>query len=72
MKCCIIQDYRGLHSLLRQIICSSEKEVQIYLEIITYVPSNYAMDHPKFIILYYIFISNQKEESILAYMGLRI
>ena len=49
----------GLHCLLRQNL-SSEKEIQFYLETITYAPSIYTMDHPGFI------VSNQKEESISA------
>ena len=47
----------GIHCLLRQ-KRSSEKEIQLYLEIIACEPSIYTMDHPKFI------VSNQKEESI--------
>ena len=44
---------------------SSEKERQFYLEILACDPSNYTMDHPKFI------VSNKKEESIyIVYTGL--
>ena len=39
--------HQGLHCLLRQ-KRSSEKK-QFYLEIVTCDPSNYAMDHSKFI-----------------------
>ena len=51
--------HRGLHCLLRQ-KQFSEKEIQFYLEIITCGPSDYTMDHSKFI------VSNQKEDSIRA------
>ena len=51
--------HQGLHCLLRQ-KRSSEKTLQYYLENIKCEPSNYAMDHSKFI------KSIQKEESISA------
>ena len=41
--------HRGLHCLLRQ-TQSSEKEMQFYLEIITFILLIYMMDHPKFIV----------------------
>ena len=50
--------HQGLHCLLRQ-KQSSEREIQYILEIITYDPSIYALDHPKLI------LSNYKEESIV-------
>ena len=40
----------GLHCLLMQ-KQSSEKEIQFYLEIITWDPSIYMIDHPKLIVL---------------------
>ena len=48
--------HQGLHCLLRQKL-SSEKKLQLYLEIVTCEPSNYTMDHFKFV------ASIQKEES---------
>ena len=39
----------NLHSLLGQ-KQSTEKELQFYLEIITFDPSIYTIDHPKFIV----------------------
>ena len=49
-----------LHYLLLKTKTIFEKEIQFYLEIIICDPSNYTMDHPKFI------VSNQKKESISA------
>ena len=43
--------YLGLHCLLR-LKHFSEKEIEIYLEIITCGPSLYTMNHPEFIVLY--------------------
>ena len=54
--------HQGLHCLLTQKL-SSEKKMQIYCELVTCGPSNYAMDHSKFI------ESIQKEESISELKG---
>ena len=40
----------AFHQCLHCLIKSSEKEIQIYLEIITCHPSIYTMDHSKFIV----------------------
>ena len=51
--------HQGLHYLLRQKE-SSAKKYNVYWEIITFDPSVYTMDYPKFI------VSNHEEESISA------
>ena len=47
--------HQGLHCLLRQ-NQSSETEIQKFLEIITYDPSIYTIDHPDFIL--YVYLEN--------------
>ena len=66
MKCRIMG-----HIIRVYTICLAKNGLQrmkynIYLEIIAGEWSIYRMDHPKFI------VSNQKEESILVYKGLKV
>ena len=60
MKCCIMLYFIRVHT-----VCYDKNNLQrnkyiFYVKIITYDPSVYTMDHPKFI------ASNQKEEFIRA------